>query len=31
MLPKLAALMDQAEPDVFAYMSFRAQHRAQGT
>jgi putative transposase len=27
-LPKLAALMDQAEPDVLAYMSFPAQHRA---
>jgi putative transposase len=27
-LPKLAALMDNAEPDVLAYMSFPAQHRA---
>ena len=27
-VPKLAALMDQAEPDVLAYMSFPAQHRA---
>ena len=27
-LPKLAALMDQAEPDVLAYMSFPAAHRA---
>ena len=27
-LPKLAALMDQAEPDVLAYMTFPAQHRA---
>src|SRR6266481_2171668 len=27
-LPKLAVLMDQAEPDVLAYMSFPAQHRA---
>jgi putative transposase len=27
-LPKLAALMDAAEPDVLAYMSFPAQHRA---
>lgn len=27
-LPKLAALMDEAEPDVLAYMSFPAQHRA---
>src|SRR5215468_2020097 len=26
-LPKLAALMDQAEPDVLAYMSFPALHR----
>jgi len=26
-LPKLADLMDQAEPDVLAYMSFPAQHR----
>src|SRR5437868_9863082 len=26
-LPKLAALMDQAEPDVLAYMSFPPQHR----
>ena len=26
-LPKLAALMDYAEPDVLAYMSFPAQHR----
>ena len=25
--PKLAVLMDQAEPDVLAYMSFPAQHR----
>jgi transposase-like protein len=27
-LPKLAALMDEAEPDVLAYMSFPAPHRA---
>ena len=27
-LPKLAALMDDAEPDVLAYMSFPAPHRA---
>src|SRR5262247_3600210 len=27
-MPKLAALMDDAEPDVLAYMSFPAQHRA---
>ena len=27
-VPRLAALMDQAEPDVLAYMSFPAQHRA---
>jgi len=27
-LPKLAARMDNAEPDVLAYMSFPAQHRA---
>lgn len=27
-LPKLAALMDDAEPDVLAYMSFPAAHRA---
>ena len=27
-LPKLAALMDEAEADVLAYMSFPAQHRA---
>jgi putative transposase len=26
-LPKLAALMDHAEPDVLAYMSFPPQHR----
>src|SRR3979409_1330117 len=26
-LPKLAVLMDQAEPDVLAYMSFPTQHR----
>jgi putative transposase len=26
-LPKLAALMDEAEPDVLAYMSFPAAHR----
>jgi putative transposase len=26
-LPKLAALIDHAEPDVLAYMSFPAQHR----
>lgn len=26
-MPKLAALMDQAEPDVLAYMSFPATHR----
>src|SRR4249919_451194 len=26
-LPKLAALMDEAEPDVLAYMSFPPQHR----
>ncbi len=27
-MPKLAALTDEAEPDVLAYMSFPAQHRA---
>jgi transposase-like protein len=27
-LPKLAALMDEAEPDALAYMSFPAAHRA---
>jgi len=27
-VPKLAALMDQAEPDVLAYMTFPQQHRA---
>src|SRR5438552_5958446 len=27
-VPKLAALMDQAEADVLAYMGFPAQHRA---
>jgi len=27
-VPKLAALMDEAETDVLAYMSFPAQHRA---
>ena len=27
-VPKLAALMDRAEPDVLAYMGFPAQHRA---
>jgi putative transposase len=27
-LPRLAVLMDDAEPDVLAYMSFPAQHRA---
>ena len=27
-LPKLAALMDEAEPDVLAYMTFPAPHRA---
>jgi transposase-like protein len=27
-VPRLAALMDDAEPDVLAYMSFPAQHRA---
>jgi len=27
-LPKLAVLMDEAEPDVLAYISFPAQHRA---
>ena len=27
-LPKLAVLMDEAEPDVLTYMSFPAQHRA---
>jgi len=27
-VPKLAALMDDAEADVLAYMSFPAQHRA---
>ena len=27
-LPKLALLMDEAEPDVLAYMGFPAQHRA---
>ncbi len=26
-VPKLAALMDEAEPDVLAYMTFPAQHR----
>jgi transposase-like protein len=26
-LPKLADLMDQAEPDVLAYMSFPSEHR----
>ena len=26
--PKLAALMDESEPDVLAYMAFPAQHRA---
>jgi putative transposase len=26
--PKLAALMDEAEPDLLAYMTFPAQHRA---
>jgi putative transposase len=26
--PKLAALMDEAEPDVLAYMTFPTQHRA---
>ncbi len=26
-LPKLARLMDEAEPDVLAYMTFPAQHR----
>ncbi len=26
--PKLAALMDEAEPDMLAYMSFPTQHRA---
>jgi putative transposase len=28
-LPKLAAFMDDAEPDVITYMSFLAQHRAE--
>ena len=27
-VPKLAGLMDQAEPDVLAYMTFPQQHRA---
>jgi putative transposase len=27
-VPKLAALMDEAEPDVLAYMTFPSQHRA---
>lgn len=27
-LPKLATLMDTAEEDVLAYMTFSAQHRA---
>ncbi|MDA9419084.1 hypothetical protein XH81_30040 [Bradyrhizobium sp. CCBAU 25360] len=27
-LPKLSAFMDEAEPDVLAYMSFPPQHRA---
>ena len=27
-VPKLAAIMDEAEPDVLAYMSFPSQHRA---
>lgn len=27
-MPKLAALMDEAEHDVLAYMSFPTQHRA---
>jgi transposase-like protein len=27
-LPKLAVFMDEAEPDVLAYMSFPSQHRA---
>src|SRR6516165_5758579 len=27
-VPKLAAMMDEAEPDVLAYMSFPSQHRA---
>ncbi|MBB5755120.1 transposase-like protein [Prosthecomicrobium pneumaticum] len=27
-VPKLAALMDEAEPDVLAYMTFPPQHRA---
>jgi len=27
-VPRLAALMDEAEPDVLAYMTFPAQHRA---
>jgi transposase-like protein len=27
-VPKLAALMDEAEPDVLAYMTFPQQHRA---
>ena len=27
-VPKLAGLMDEAEPDVLAYMTFPAQHRA---
>ena len=27
-VPKLAALMDEAEADVLAYMQFPAQHRA---
>lgn len=28
-VPKLATLMDEAEPDVLAYMGFPAAHRAQ--
>ena len=27
-VPKLATLMDEAEPDVLAYMTFPSQHRA---
>ena len=27
-MPKLAGLMDEAEPDVLAYMTFPAEHRA---
>jgi len=30
-VPKLAALMEEAEPDVLAYMTFPQQHRASCT